>query len=122
MSTFKRWLPALALMVVIFLFSNTPKQDLPNYGLFDMLVKKGGHVTGYALLGLAYWYALGFDLKKIGWAWVLAVLYALSDEFHQSFVAGRGATIWDVILYDATGAALALWLGWMFRHRAAKKE
>mgnify|MGYP000214777858 CR=1 FL=1 len=29
--------------------------------------------------------------------WVLVILFALSDEFHQSFVAGRHSSIWDVI-------------------------
>jgi len=42
---------------------------------------------------------------------VFAVLYGVSDEFHQSFVVGRSATIADVIA-DAIGAtfsATCLW-------------
>jgi VanZ family protein len=108
MSNFKRWIPALIVMVVIFLFSNTPGQKLPDYGLLDKLVKKGGHMTGYALLALSYWYALGFDPRKIGVAWLLAIGYALTDEFHQSFVPGRTPSYVDVFVFDGIGAALAL--------------
>lgn len=106
-----RWLPAVVLMTAIFLFSSTPSSDLPYYGFWDALVKKGGHMTGYALLALSYWYWLGFNPKK-GWlAWLLAVLYAASDEFHQSFTPGRHSSIQDVLIFDNLGALLAVLLG-----------
>jgi len=108
MLKFLRWFPALFLMLVIFLVSNTPSTELPDYGFWDMLVKKGGHMVGYGLLAGAYWYGLGFDRKK-GWlAWLLAVLYAATDEFHQSFTPGRHPSYIDVLLFDGGGAALAL--------------
>ncbi|MFH1908814.1 MAG: VanZ family protein [Chloroflexota bacterium] len=48
-------------------------------------------------------------------AWLLAVLYASGDEFHQSFVAGRHASLVDVGV-DALGAAIALAIwGWLSR-------
>lgn len=40
-------------------------------------------------------------------AFVWASLYGLSDEWHQSFVPGRDASLWDFIA-DMTGAALAV--------------
>lgn len=42
-------------------------------------------------------------------AWTLAVLYGLSDEFHQSFVANRHASALDVA-FDAFGAAIGVGL------------
>ncbi|MBI1854398.1 MAG: VanZ family protein, partial [Chloroflexi bacterium] len=36
---------------------------------------------------------------------------ALTDEFHQSFVAGRHPSMVDVFLFDGGGAMLALWIG-----------
>jgi VanZ family protein len=108
MSKIQRWIPAIIMMVLIFLASSTPSVDLPSYGFWDTFVKKGGHMTGYGLLALTYWYGFNFDKKK-GWlAWLLAVLYAASDEFHQSFVPGRHPSIVDVFLFDGGGAALAL--------------
>lgn len=113
-----RWLPAVALMSAIFTFSSTPSSGLPNYGFWDTLVKKGGHVAGYALLALSYWYWMGFDPKK-GWlAWLLAVLFAATDEFHQSFTPGRNPSLKDVLVYDNLGALLAVLLGgWVLRRK-----
>ncbi len=118
MKKLPRWLPAAVVMAVIFLFSSTSSSDLPNYGLWDTLVKKGGHMTGYALLALSYWYWLEFDPNK-GWlAWLLAVLYAASDEFHQFFTPGRHSSIQDVLIYDNLGALLAVLLGgWALKRK-----
>ena len=103
-------MPALVFMVVIFLFSSQPSIDLPDFGLVDRLVKKGGHMLGYGLLALSYWNGFGFERKKRPLAWLLAVLYALTDEFHQSFVSGRHPSIWDVLIFDNLGALISLWL------------
>jgi VanZ family protein len=119
MSKLLRWLPALIIMLLIFAASATPSASIPEFGFWDTVVKKGGHMTGYGLLAAAYWYGLGFDLKK-GWlAWLLAVLYAATDEFHQSFTPGRHPSPVDVFLFDGGGAALALTaLTWIFKHQA----
>lgn len=101
-------------MAVIFAFSSTPSTELPNLGWWDTLVKKGGHVTGYGLLALAYWFGLNRKEEPSNrpylLAWVMAVLYAISDEIHQSFTPGRHPSPVDVALFDAGGAALALFL------------
>lgn len=119
MSKFMRWIPAILTMVIIFISSATPSAELPNYGFWDALVKKGGHMTGYGLLAGAYWYGLGFDRKKGRLAWFLAVLYAATDEFHQIFTPGRHPSPVDVLLFDGGGAFLALaTLNWVLKRRA----
>jgi len=108
-----RWLPAFGLMAAIFTFSSLPASRIPHLGALDLLLKKGGHAIGYALLGLAYFFALPPRLNpwyRRGLALLMAVLFALSDEYHQSFVEGRGSTLTDVMI-DGTGALLALLLG-----------
>jgi VanZ family protein len=113
---FYRWGPALVVMGIIFLISSFPSHSVPNYGVFDILVKKSGHFLGYAALGLAYCHALGVDHPTRGRiAWVLAVLYAISDEYHQSFVPGRSAWIVDILI-DALGSVFGI-LGWYFFNR-----
>jgi VanZ family protein len=121
MSKFVRWIPAILMMAIIFIASATPSTKLPNYGFWDTLFKKGGHMTGYGLLAWAYWYGLRFDRKK-GWlAWLLAVLYAATDEFHQSSTPGRHPSPVDVLLFDGGGAAIALSaLAARFRFRKQK--
>ena len=108
-----RWWPALVMMAVIFAASSFPSQDLPNFGLWDWLLKKSGHALGYALLALAYLRGLtpAGGERPAARKWLLAVLlaglYGATDEYHQSFVAGRGAAAADVLI-DTLGAAIGV--------------
>ena len=107
---FSRWLPALLMMLVIFWFSAQPASEIPTFYWAEGVVKKGGHMIGYGLLALAYWRVFDFGEEKRWLAWLLAVLYAITDEFHQSFVPGRNSAIWDIVVFDNLGALIALWL------------
>ena len=121
-----RALPALTWAAVIFAFSAQP--DLPHVpqSLLDLLVRKGAHMTEYAILAVLLYRALVPAVVREGpsaplLAWLLAVAYAMSDEVHQSFVPGRTAAVLDVGI-DATGALLgliALHLVHRVRHRRA---
>jgi VanZ family protein len=79
-------------------------------------VRKAAHVTEYAILALFVGRAIfrGANTNRarsilfVG-AWIACVLVAASDEFHQSFVASRGASPWDVMI-DSAGAILGLLL------------
>jgi VanZ family protein len=81
------------------------------------LWRKSAHLTEYAILAILLWRAL----RKSHWfvsaaattalAFGAASLFAALDEFHQSFVATRGGSPWDVLL-DASGAALGILLSW----------
>ena len=97
-------------MLTIFMLSARPSSDLPNFGWADPIIKKGGHMTGYALLALSYWRAFNFGQGKARLAWCFAILFAVTDEFHQSFVSGRNASIGDVLIFDNLGALVSLWL------------
>jgi VanZ family protein len=108
-----RFLPAILMMLAIFLFSagsafHTQEQFL------QTVVNKSGHMIGYGLLALAFWRIFEFDAKRFWLAWLLAVLYALTDEYHQSFVPGRHPSLFDVLFFDALGALIALWLASRF--------
>ncbi len=107
-----KWFPALLMMVAIFFFSAQPITNLPNFSWADMLIKKSGHMIGYALLSASYWYGLEQRKDRVWLAWGLAILYALTDEYHQRFVFGRHSTIWDVVIYDNLGALIGLWLAY----------
>jgi VanZ family protein len=68
---------------------------------------KGWHATEYAIavvlieLGLRST-ALPFA-RRLGIALATAVVFAASDEWHQTFVPGRGGNITDVVI-DSSGA------------------
>ena len=67
-------------------------------------------MLGYALLASSYWYGMGFKQKRIWLAFLLALLYALTDEFHQAFTPGRHPSWVDAFIFDGGGAAIALFL------------
>lgn len=119
-----RWLPSLIVMAAIFIFSSLPAARVPFFGSIDIFVKKGGHAIGYALLGLAYFYALPPRLSA-GYRWLLALLmaflFALSDEYHQSFVDGRTSSLRDVAI-DTAGAAVALSFGAIYSSNSSSKS
>lgn len=107
-----RWAAAAAWMGVIFVVSAQP--TLPLVLDSPDLQDIAGHFLAYAVLAaLLRWALAGSGVgRPCLWAFVLAVLYAFSDEFHQSFVPGRHPDPLD-ILTDAAGAAAALaWARW----------
>lgn len=79
------------------------------------LVRKGAHLGGYAVLAILLYRACTIlewwnpaHPWRAGSAIIAAcALYAASDEFHQSFVGTRGASVGDVLL-DTLGALLGL--------------
>lgn len=115
------WLPALVVMSIIFWFSSQPAEQLPVFSWADTIVKKSGHVIGYALLALSYWYAMGMAKNKRWLVWLFVILYALTDEYHQSFVAGRHSSIWDVLIFDNLGALFSLWLTSLYINKPLAK-
>jgi VanZ family protein len=110
LSIVPRWFPALLVMLAIFSFSSRPASSLPDFLGWDYFIKKTGHMIGYGLLALSYFHLLNYNRERYWLAWLMAMLYALTDEFHQSFVPGRGASIYDVIIFDNLGAIIALWI------------
>lgn len=77
------------------------------------LIRKTGHLTEYAILATlgarAFRHSSHQALRR-NWFWLtllLAIAYALSDEFHQSFVPSRTASIYDCMI-DTAGAFIAL--------------
>ena len=80
-------------------------------------------MLGYGLLALAYWYGLRFQKRRWWLALLFAILYAISDEFHQSFVPGRHPSWVDVLGFDGGGALIVLSLGnvWSVRKKRLLK-
>lgn len=97
-------------MAVVFAFSSQPGDNLPDFLNWDYVVKKSGHAIGYGLLALTYFHWLKYNKKYYWLAWLMAVLYAATDELHQSFVPERSASIFDALIFDNFGALVALLL------------
>ena len=92
-----------------------------------MITRKLAHLTEYAILGfLAARAFRTSERPAISSRWFLIsltiiVVYALADEYHQSFVPTRTGTIYDSLI-DIVGGLMALLLvkktGWFSRTNA----
>lgn len=116
-----RWLPPLAWMALIFALSAQP--TLPSAPApLDVLLERVFHALTFGILGWLYLRGLRgriepeIPLRVVSWG--LAFMYALSDEYHQTFVPGRSGTLTDLVV-DALGAAGAMLLNWWQARRRA---
>ena len=114
-----RWLAIAGWMALIFFLSSQPQLPSPPDPLADLLFKKGAHFTVYAVLAVLFRRALPAGRRIWTLPWVLTVLYAASDEWHQSFVPGRHPQVTDVLI-DASGAAAGLLIFWWRQRRKAE--
>ncbi len=109
--------PPLALMGLIYFLSAQP--DLSSgLGTIDFVGRKIVHATEYGVLWLLWVRALGY--RRAAVAAAICVLYAGTDEFHQTFVHGRHGTPVDVLI-DSTGVAIAWALVRTRRRRRAAR-
>jgi VanZ family protein len=100
----------------IFALSATPDLRIAQADGVDFVVRKAGHMAAFGILAVLLWRAISCSRQSgaLAGSLALTVLYAASDEFHQSFTAGRHASPIDVAI-DTAGAgisllALAAWL------------
>jgi len=121
LSIVPRWFPAFFIMLIIFSSSSQPSDNLPSFQKWDYVIKKMGHAIGYGLLAMSYFHFFKYDPKKYWLAWFLAVAFAATDEFHQSFVTSRHASAFDVLIFDNLGAAFALLLYFIYWRKNEKK-
>ena len=110
-------LAALSWAGLIFYLSSQPSIETPS--LFPGQDKLF-HLMAFGILGLLTMGALqashgGYPTRQV-WLVALAVmLYGILDEFHQYFVPGRSADVYDV-LADAIGGLLGAWaMYWLVR-------
>ncbi len=102
-------LPILLASVAIIIASSRQDIQLPDLGLWN--TDKLLHLIAYFFYGIFLLIFINgnFKLSKgktILIAIVVGLLFAASDEWHQSFVPGRTASIYDFIA-DAIGIALS---------------
>ena len=136
---FKHWLPVLLWMGFIFWMStgtfsseHTSSIIVPvikfiareisdeKTKFIHGLIRKSGHVLEYFILGALVLRAFcagvitSLTFKQIFYSLLIVALYASSDEFHQSFVATRTASIIDVGI-DTAGGSLAISISALWR-------
>lgn len=113
-----RWLPVFLWAGVIFALSSISQITVAEFFLWDFAIKKVAHLTEYAVL-----YALLLRATEKKWvlSFALTMIYAASDEIHQSFVPGRTAAIYD-LGFDFSGASISAYVIWKLKQIRPKKQ
>jgi len=115
---------SVLLRVFLWIF---PQASETTLATIHFLLRKAGHFTEYAILALLAARALRTSYRKLlrqRWFWLsflLVVVYALGDEFHQSFVPSRTASIYDSMI-DMLGGLTALALLTIRKHRSHRQD
>ena len=108
-----RLLPGDLYMSLIFMASSVQGPDVP-----QVVDDRISHFVVYFGLGaLTMFSAAGFSsseltLRHTVASFMVALAFAASDDWHQSFVAGRDSSLND-LLFDALGAGAAVSLIWL---------
>ena len=104
------WLPAIVIAAIIFTLSAQANLRVTE-GTLDLVLRKLAHMTVFGLLAAACLRGLTFHgvtgRTAIAAAGGIAFTYAITDEFHQTFVSGRHGSPIDVAI-DLAGIGLGL--------------
>ncbi|MEM7393782.1 MAG: VanZ family protein [Verrucomicrobiota bacterium] len=119
LTRFNFWIPPVAWALVIFALSAMPPRDKP--GFYFPGFDKIAHLGVYGILGFLVFMAFIRETRKTpGAAFVLSILiaslYGLSDEWHQSFVPGREVEAMDWVA-DTFGGAFGALAARLYHHR-----
>jgi VanZ family protein len=106
------WVSVVVWAGFIFYLSSIPSLN-SGWGIWDLVARKMAHITEFGILTVLVARALRKTVQNwlvtrvLVFSAVAALLYAVSDEIHQSFVPGRGPSLGDVLI-DGCGIMLAV--------------
>jgi hypothetical protein len=101
-------------LLVIFILSSQSLGFLGTYNIWEYILRKIFHMFEYAVVAYLTYRILSEEERRhfywnIFWTLAFTVLYAISDEYHQTFTAGRTGIYTDVLI-DSAGALIGIWL------------
>lgn len=97
-----------------------PDISPPTIVQIHFLIRKGAHLTEYAILAVLLWRAFRFHRSNVRsslWpqaaiALAVAIIFAAMDEYHQALVPTRGSSPIDVMI-DSCGAIAGIMIRWL---------
>lgn len=132
------WLPPFLWMSAIFVFSTdlfsanhtggllakilywlVPDLSPGRFEMIHFLIRKAGHFSVYAILAFLLIRAFRYgSIFRWRWKWafyslLVVGIYALLDEYHQTFTQQRTGSIYDSLI-DFTGGTCMLIVLWLF--------
>jgi len=117
---YEKWLLLLVWAGAIYFLSSRQLGFIQVVDSWEILIRKLAHVFEFGVLTFFIFRILKSTEKRhiywnILWAFIFTVLYAISDEYHQSMVPGRFGTYKDVLI-DSLGVIVASWLIYLHYH------
>ena len=107
------WAALLVWMGAIFYLSNQPGLGFGLAPFWEFVLRKIAHMFEYGVLAFLFFRVFSLTdknrNKNLFWAFVFSVLYALTDEYHQTFIYAREGTLRDVG-FDIAGSFISVWL------------
>jgi VanZ family protein len=142
----RNWVPVFLWAAVIFVFSTDIFSSANTAGVFEPILqqlfpqlpvdyierlhsvfRKLGHFTEYFVLGGLLWRALRYHdaaasrSRRLALSIAITLLYAISDEWHQSFIPSRTASVVDVLI-DTLGGICGIWTFKLRSHQLRAKS
>jgi VanZ family protein len=142
----RNWLPVFLWAAVIFVFSTDIFSSANTAGALEPILqqlfpqlpvdyierlhsvfRKLGHFTEYFVLGGLLWRALRYHdaaasrSRRLALSIAITLLYAISDEWHQSFIPSRTASVVDVLI-DTLGGICGIWTFKLRSHQLRAKS
>jgi VanZ family protein len=87
--------------------------------MFPPPLDKLSHFTYYGIMAALLAHGVGLPWLIV--PLILVPVIGAGDEWHQSFIPGRDASLWDW-LADEAGTVVAVFLYWTWRTRAGARE
>ncbi|TCP53732.1 VanZ family protein [Tumebacillus sp. BK434] len=125
----RQWIEEPTLLLVLpnieFLYDGGLVSYQDPYSMLEFFIRKAAHVTEYFILAFLLWRTFAATTVRQVSALILtallSILYAASDEWHQSFVPGRTGHAIDVYV-DSIGVFLVVLLALFFRSGRSKRQ
>jgi VanZ family protein len=110
---YEKYVSLVIWLAAIFYLSNQSLKIFAGFDVWTFIIRKIAHMFEYAVLALLIFRILRQTEKKhiywdIAWVFIFTVLYAISDEYHQTFIPGRVGIYTDVLI-DSVGALVSCW-------------
>lgn len=108
---FLYWIPPILWMVFIFSLSSRQSIEISEEFFINFVIFKTLHMLEYAFLYFLFFrafYTYSYKNKKYAFIFAIAatLIFAVSDEFHQSFIPSRQGSLRDIGI-DSIGIGLS---------------
>jgi len=113
------WLPTFIWMGLIYYLSSFHNLTASPVGWQDLVIRKTAHFLEYTALVILFYRSFRLNTKMgikevVILSILLTILYAASDELHQTFVTGRSGKIIDILI-DSSGAIIGFAVFWRLK-------